>query len=64
MEIHVEHVAFERVVLDFLQEREAFGARVVFDGQIHQHVFRGGTVDEVAEFLGADLRFCGLACWP
>ena len=60
MEIHVQHVAFERMVLDFLHQREAFGAGVVFDGQIHQQIFRNGMVDEVAEFLGADfevLRF-------
>ena len=56
MEIHVQHVAFQRVVLDFLHQREAFGAGVVFNGQIHQQVFRNGMVDEVAEFLGAEFE--------
>ena len=56
MKIHVQHVAFQRVVLDFLHQREALGAGVVFDGQVHQQVFRNGMVDEVAEFLGVDLE--------
>ena len=56
MEIHVQHLAVERVVLDFLHEREAFGARVVLDGQIHEQVFRGGMVDQIAEFLRADFE--------
>ena len=55
MEIHVEHVAVQRVVLDFLDQREAFGPGVAFDGQVHQEIFRGGMVDEVAELLGAEL---------
>ena len=42
----MQHLAAERVVLDVLDEREALGARVLFHGQIHQHVFRGGMVDE------------------
>ena len=56
MEIHVQHVAFQRVVLDFLHQREALGAGVVFDGQIHQQIFGSGMVNEVAKFLGADLE--------
>ena len=48
MEIHVEHIAVQRVVLDFLDQGEAFGPRVAFDGQVHQEIFRGGMVDEVA----------------
>ena len=56
VEIHVQHLAVERIVLDFLHEREAFGARVVFDGQIHEQVFGGGMVDQIAEFLRADFE--------
>ena len=56
MEIHVQHVAFERVMLDFLHEREAFGARIAFNGQVHQHVFRGRMVDEFLKFLRVDLE--------
>jgi len=49
MEIHVQHVAFQRVMLDFLHQREAFGAGVVFDGQIHQQIFGSRMVNEVAK---------------
>ncbi len=60
MKIHVQDVAVQRVMLDFLDEREAPGAGVIFDGQIHQQIFRDGMVDEVAEFLGVDLEVLGL----
>ena len=56
MEIHVQHLAVERVVLDFLHQREAFGARVAFHGQIHEQIFRGGMVDQILEFLRADFE--------
>ena len=45
MKIHMQHLAVERMMLDFLHQREALGAGVVFDGQIHQQVFRDGMVD-------------------
>ena len=51
VEIHVQHLAVERVMLDFLHEREALGAGVVFDGQIHQQVFRDGVMQQVGKFL-------------
>jgi hypothetical protein len=56
VEIHVQHLAVERVVLDFLHQREAPGARVAFHGQIHEQIFRGGTVDQILEFLRADFE--------
>ena len=56
VEIHMQHLAVERVVLDILHEREAFGARVAFHGQIHEHVFGDGMVDQILEFLRADFE--------
>jgi len=35
---------------------EALGARVFFDGQIHEQVFGNGVVQQVSEFLGVDLQ--------
>ena len=56
MKIHVQDLAVERVMLDFLDEREALGAGVIFHGQIHQQIFRSGMVDEVADFLRVDFE--------
>jgi hypothetical protein len=63
MQIDVQDFAVEGVMLNFLDQREAFGARIVFHRQIHEQIFRGGMVDELADFPGVDfevLRF-GLA---
>ena len=56
VKIHVQHLAVERMMLDFLHQREALGARVVFHGQIHEHIFRNGVVQQVGDFLGVDLQ--------
>ena len=56
VEIHVQHLAVERVMLDFLHERETPGARVAFHGQIHEHVFGNGMVNQITEFLCADFE--------
>ncbi len=59
MKIHVQHLAAQGVVLDFLHQGEALGAGVVLDGEIHQQVFRNGMVDQVLHFLGVDLQVLG-----
>ena len=38
-------------MLDFLHQRETLGAGVIFHGQIHQHVFRTGMMQQVGDFL-------------
>ena len=56
VKINVQHFAVERMMLDFLHEREALGAGVVFDGQIHEQIFRNGMVQQVGKFLGVDFQ--------
>ena len=56
VKIHVQHLAVERVVLDFLHECKTFGAGVAFDGQIHEQIFRDGMVDQVLHFFGVDFE--------
>ncbi len=56
VKINVQHLAVERMMLDFLHQREALGAGVVLDGQIHEHIFRNGMVEQVGKFLGVDLQ--------
>ena len=62
VEIHVEHLAGERMMLDFLDQGEAFGAGVVLDRQVHQQVLGDGMVDQVLHLLGADFEVLGLGC--
>ena len=56
VEIHVEHLAGEGVVLDFLDQGQPLGPGVVLDRQVHQQVFGDRMVDEVFHFLGIDLE--------
>ena len=36
VEIHVQHLAAKRMVLDFLHQRQPLGARIVLDGKVNQ----------------------------
>jgi hypothetical protein len=53
VEIHVQHLAGEGMVLDFLHQRQPLGPGVVLDRQVHQEVLGDGMVDQVLHFLGA-----------
>ena len=56
VEIHMQHFAAHRVVLDFLHEREALGLGIALHGQVDQEVFGNRVVDEVADLLGIHLE--------
>ena len=64
METNVQHFAVERVMLDFLHQREALGTRVFFHGQIHEQVFGNGVVQQVWQILELTSKFCGAAWRP
>ena len=63
MEIHMDDLAGERMMLDFLQQREALGAGVVLHREVYEQVFRGGMIQQVANFLANhfDVLRLGLA---
>ena len=48
VEVHMQHLAAERMMLNFLHQGEVLG---LVHGEIHQNVLRSGMVDEVVEFL-------------
>ncbi len=39
MKVHVENVAFERMMLNILNQRQALGARIILHCKINEHVF-------------------------
>jgi hypothetical protein len=47
MEIHMHDLAAERVMLDFLNQRQAPG---LVEIEIHEDVLGGGVVDEIIQF--------------
>ena len=56
VEIHMQHLAAERMVLDFLHQGQPLGPGIVLDRQVHQEVFGDGMVNQVFHFLGVDLE--------
>ena len=46
----------QRVVLDFLHQRQPLGPGIVLDRQVHQQVLGDRMVDQVFHFLGVDLE--------
>ena len=56
VQIHMQHGLRQRMMLDFLEQREALGPGVALDGEIDEQVFRDGMVDEIFKFLGADFQ--------
>ena len=56
VEIHVQHLAGEGMVLDFLHQRQPLGPGIVLDRQVHQQVLGHRMVNEVFHFLGVDLE--------
>src|SRR5207244_2124054 len=56
MKIDMQHMAAERVMLHFLHEREALRVGIIFDRQIHEHIFGDGMEDQIADFAGVDLN--------
>ena len=56
MKIHMHEFAAQRVVLDFLQQRQPLRTGIVLHREIDQEVFRRRMLDQVANFLGADLQ--------
>ena len=60
VEVHVQDLAGEGMVLDFLHQRQALGPGVIFDLEVHQEVLGDGAVDEVFHFLDLDLEILGL----
>ena len=59
MQIHVHYLGAERMMLDFLHQRQALGAGVVIHRQVHQHVFRDGMMQQVGDFLEIHLQILG-----
>ena len=56
VEIDVQHLAGERMVLDFLHQRQPLGPGIVLDRQVHQEVLGDRMVDQVFHFLGVDFE--------
>ena len=56
VKIDMQHLAAQRMMLDFLHQRQALGPGIVLDRQVHQQVFGDGMVDEVFHFLGVDFQ--------
>ena len=56
VEIHVQHLAGEGMVLDFLHQGQPLGPGVVLDRQVHQEVLGNGMVNQVFHLLGVDLQ--------
>jgi hypothetical protein len=44
------------MMLDFLHQRQALGAGVIFDRQVHQQVLGDRVVDEIRDLLGIELQ--------
>ena len=64
MKINVQHFAAERMVLDILHQREALGAGVGFDRQIHEQVFGNGMMQQVGKFLVIHFQVLRLGLTP
>ena len=60
VEVHVQDLAGEGMVLDFLHQRQALGPGVILDLQVHQEVLGDRAVDEVFHFLDLDFEILGL----
>ena len=60
VEVHMQDRASEGEMLDFLNQSQALGARILIDVQIHQDDFAGGAVNEILQRLGIDLEHLGL----
>ena len=60
VKIHMEHLAAERVMLDFLHQREALGAGIAFHGQIHEKIFRGRIMQQIGDVVVNDFQVLGL----
>jgi hypothetical protein len=65
VKINVQDVAFQGVMLDFLNEREAAGdLRTVRNGQIDQHVFAHGVRQQVRDFALIQRKVHGFVVSP
>ncbi len=60
MEIHMQHLAAQRMMLDFLHQCEPLGPRVILDREVHQQVLRDGMVNQIVQIRGGDLQALGL----
>jgi len=56
MKINVKHFAAQGMVLDFLHQREALGAGIGLDGQIHEQIFRDGMMQQIRELPGIQFQ--------
>ena len=59
MQIQMEHIAAQGMVLNFLHQGQTLGTSVVLDNQIQQHVFRGGVVEQIGDFVETDFEILG-----
>ena len=60
MEIHVQHFAAQRMVLNLLHQSQPLGPGIVLDRQVHQQVLRKGMVNQILHLLGTDFQILGL----
>jgi len=47
-------------MLDFLHQREALGAGILVDGQIHQEIFRNRVMQQIGDVVINDFKVLGL----
>ena len=59
VKINVQHLARERVMLNFLHQRQPLGTGIILDLQVHQQVLGERMVNEVFHLLGLDLEVLG-----
>src|SRR6185369_10865294 len=64
VEVYVQKFSGERVMLDFLNESEAFWIAVVFDRKVNEKIFRNGMVQKVFDFDCADFQIPGFNFAP
>ena len=56
VQINVQHLVGQDVVLDFLDDGQAVGLGVALHGEVQQHDFRGGAVDDIPDVLEIDFK--------
>ena len=61
VQVLMEHLEAHCVVLHLLNQRQALGLGIAFDGQVQKHDFRVGGLDDVLEFFERNLKFLGRA---
>ena len=61
VEIHMQHLAGERMMLNFLNQSEVLN---LVQGQVHENILRVGMMNEVAELLAHQLQIQGLGLPP